>query len=223
MQPIARLVIPLLATLLASGCAPQIVYRDPLPLPVPNYADNPPANGAIYQLGNSVLLFEDMKARKPGDLITVILDEQTVASKSASTSSSKDTSIDIPTPTLLGSTASIQGRPASTSINSGNSFSGSGDSSQSNSLRGNITVTVTDVMANGNLVVSGKKMLTLNQGRELISISGVVRPIDLSADNTIESNKIAHAQITYNGNGMIADSNRAGWLARVLNGKLWPF
>jgi flagellar L-ring protein precursor FlgH len=190
---------------------------------VSQYAPSQTPNGAIYQAGNGVLLFEDMKARKAGDLITVILDEQTVASKSASTSSSKDSSVDIPTPTLLGSTATLQGRPANTSLNSGNSFSGGGDSSQSNSLSGNITVTVVDVMANGNLVVSGKKMLTLNQGREFVSISGVVRPIDLSADNRIMSSKIAHAEITYSGSGMIADSNRAGWLTRVLNGKLWPF
>ncbi len=223
MRLTARIYAPLICALLSSGCAPQVVYRDPLPLPVPEFATTEAPNGAIYQAGNGVLLFEDIKARKAGDLITVILDEQTVASKSASTSSSKDTSVDIPTPTLLGSTATLQGRAASTSINSGNTFSGGGDSSQSNSLSGNITVTVVDVMANGNLVVSGKKMLTLNQGRELVSISGVVRPIDLSADNRIVSSKIAQAEITYSGSGMIADSNRAGWLARVLNGKLWPF
>ena len=223
MRHIVSLVTPLLFTLIATGCSPRVVYRDPLPLPVREFASSEPANGAIYQTGHGVLLFEDMKARKPGDLITVILDEQTVASKSASTSSSKDSTLDIPTPTLLGSTATLQGRPASTSLDSGNSFSGSGDSSQSNSLSGNITVTVIDVMANGNLLVSGKKMLTLNQGRELVSISGVIRPIDLTADNRIESSKIAQAEITYSGSGMIADSNRAGWLTRVLNGKLWPF
>lgn len=180
-------------------------------------------NGAIYQAHNNRLLFNDLKARRPGDLITVILSENTVAAKSASTRSSKDSTIDIPAPTLLGTGVTRNGRPLSTNLEGGNSFSGTGDSNQSNSLNGNITVTVTGVTPAGNLMIQGEKLLTLNSGHEVISISGIVRPVDITPENTVVSTLIANANIVYSGKGLIADSNKAGWLTRIVNGKFWPF
>jgi len=211
--------------LLTTACAPATIERSK-PLPMVDFSARQPAappTGSIYNSSNSRFLFSDQRARRTGDLITVILNEETVANKSASTSSARDTSITIPAPVVLGSTPTIGGNPTLTDIDSGTVFSGSGDSSQSNSLRGSITVVVTSVMNNGNLVVSGKKLLTLNQGKELVSISGIVRPSDLSGNNTINSNQIADAQIVYNGNGLIANSNRAGWLTKLFNSPIWPF
>ena len=201
---------------------PELEHKLLVPTAVKSVSP-PLQNGSIYQAHNSRLLFDDLKARRPGDLITVILDENTVAAKSASTRSSKDTSIDIPVPTILGTTLSNNNRPLSTTLEGSNSFSGAGDSNQSNSLNGNITVTVVQITDTGNLIIKGEKLLTLNSGHEVISISGVVRPTDVTPDNTVISTLIADANIVYSGRGLIADNNRAGWLTRAVNSKFWPF
>lgn len=209
--------------IICSGCAPTIVYREALPKPVMATPVVSVPNGAIYKANTSKLLFEDLKARRRGDLITVILDETTVAAKNASTRASRGTSIDISAPTVLGRTATRNGNPASIGLESGSDFSGSGDSSQSNSLFGNITATVIDITPNGNLVIEGEKKLTLNSGNEIIKVSGIVRPTDLTPQNTIVSTLIANGNIEYSGRGMIADSNKSGWITRFVNSPFWPF
>ncbi len=209
--------------IMCSACAQKPVYVDPPPVPVIPEPIKPRPNGAIYQQHNSRLLFEDLKARRPGDLITVILDESTVAAKNASTRASRATAIDLPAPTVLGKLATLNGNPASSNLESGTDFSGSGDSSQSNSLFGNITATVIDITPNGNLVIKGEKKLTLNSGNEIIRVSGVVRPTDLSPQNTIVSTLIANGNIEYSGIGMIADHNKSGWVTRIVTSRFWPF
>lgn len=211
--------------LLMTACAGPAMrdegFTPTMPEPVAAPAEN---NGSIYHSRNNRFLFEDLKARRVGDLITVILDESTNAAKTATTNTSKDSSVDLPGPTIAGLPVTHNGRPLlSASMDSASSFSGSGDSSQSNSLSGNITVTVAQVLTNGNLVVRGEKLLTLNNGSEIIRISGIVRPHDVTPDNTVESTQIANANITYSGRGAVADSNRQGWLARFFSGPLWPF
>jgi flagellar L-ring protein precursor FlgH len=110
-----------------------------------------------------------------------------------------------------------------TSLNGSDSFDGAGSSTQSNSLVGSLTVTVTDVQANGNLVVQGDKTLKLNQGDEYVHIAGVIRPADIATDNTVTSDKIADAHISYSGKGAVDSSNRMGWLARFFNSVFAPF
>jgi flagellar L-ring protein precursor FlgH len=90
-------------------------------------------------------------------------------------------------------------------------------------LTGDITVTIAQVLANGNLVVRGEKWLTLNQGEEFIQISGIVRPADISPDNSVPSLRLADARITYSGKGQVANSNRPGWLNRFFSSVVWPF
>jgi flagellar L-ring protein precursor FlgH len=224
----ARLLVLLPALLLfVSGCAGK---RQPPQPEQPVFVPQPPASsvtgvdGAIYSSRNNRFLFEDNKARRVGDVITVLLDEQTNATKSASTNTNKNTAIAMPTPTLFGRQATIKGKPAiNASISSDHAFSGTGGSSQSNRLSGDITVTIAEVYPNGNMLVKGEKLVTLNQGSEIISISGMVRAADVSPLNTITSNRIANAKITYRGRGALADSNRPGWLTRILGGVLWPF
>jgi flagellar L-ring protein FlgH len=94
---------------------------------------------------------------------------------------------------------------------------------QSNSLAGSLTVTVVDVQANGNLVVQGDKALHLNQGDEYVHVAGVVRPADIATDNTVTSDKIADAHISYSGKGVVDSTNRVGWLARFFNSPFAPF
>ncbi len=209
-----------------SACGTQEALKHPdfepaMPSPVEYKAAS---GGAIFNAGTNRFLFEDIKARRVGDLITVILDEKTNAAKTASTSTSKDSAFDMPGPTLLGLPVTHNGREfLNNSVTSNSEFSGSGDSSQSNSLSGNITVTVADVLPNGNMVVKGEKLLTLNNGSEVIRISGIIRPVDVTPDNTVISTQIANANITYSGNGAVADSNKQGWVSRILNSPIWPF
>lgn len=222
--------------MLLSGCASMqpgspADYRASYP-PV----DQPPVatNGAIYQSGYGMALFEDIKARRIGDTITIVLQERTQASKDAKTETSKENDVSIANPTILGSTpqfnapgliplASNRDNSLETGLSSNQEFKGEGTSSQGNSLTGNITVTVADVLPNGNLVVRGEKWLTLNQGDEFIQISGIVRPIDIRTDNTVLSGLVADARITYSGKGMVADSNKMGWLSRFFASAIWPF
>ncbi len=107
-------------------------------------------------------------------------------------------------------------------IDATRSFAGSGDSAQSNSLTGEIAVTVTDILPSGNLVIRGEKIIGLNQGSEFIRLSGLVRPKDVSTENIVFSRKIANARIYYGGGGVIAESNSKGWLARLFDSPMFP-
>lgn len=216
-----------LAGLLALGGCAEVLGVQPghYPPAVPvqaAVARSTTTSGAIYQSSTSMALFDDLKARRVGDSLTIRLSESMQASKSASTGAAKDTTIDTGIPTLLGTNLSIAGKSAlNNTVTSKEDFQGKGSSSQSNSLSGNITVTVAEVLPNGNLVVRGEKWLALNQGEEFVQISGIVRTADIATDNSVPSSKIADARITYGGNGAVADSNRPGWLTRMFV-KLWP-
>ena len=180
--------------------------------------------GGIYAVSTNRFLFEDIRARRVGDVINVILDEQTDASKTASTSSNKDTTIGLPSPTLFGGAVTIGGRAIlSNDISASSDFSGSGDSSQSNQLSGSIAVVVDEVLSNGNMRIRGQKRLTLNQGSEVVRVAGLIRPTDISPENTVQSNQIADANIIYGGSGLLADANKAGWFTRFITSPLWPF
>lgn len=222
MKTFYRIAVPgaLLLSLLAGGCAthpgPRDDYRPVVP---PPQTPPPQTQGTIYQSGTAMYLFEDIKARRVGDIITIVLEERTQASKNAKTETDKETSLESQTPTALGDTFGRLGA----SVDNSTEFDGEGKSSQSNSLTGNITVTVIDVHPNGNLVVRGEKWLTLNQGDEYIQISGIVRPVDVRPDNTVLSTRVADARITYSGQGFVADSNTMGWFAQFFNSVFWPF
>ena len=184
----------------------------------------PRRDGSLYQDGYGASLFTDPSARRVGDLITVILEERTQAKKSATTSADKQQSVDVPVPTLFGGGVTFRGQNAlETSLSATRKFKGQGNSAQSNSLTGQITVTVAEVLPNGNLWVQGEKRLTLNEGSEFIRFSGVVRPEDIRGDNTILSSQVADATIVYSGRGALAEVNRPGWLARIMNSPWWPF
>lgn len=184
----------------------------------------PPTDGSIYRAGAETRLFEDLKAGRVGDILTVQLVEETNASKNSATQTSKSTEATLGSPEVFGREITRNGIPVfGGSIDGETSFDGSGASSQSNSLSGDITVTVIDRLPNGNLVIQGEKWLTINQGREFIRVTGVIRPNDISPENTVLSNRVANAQITYSAKGALADANRMGILARFFNSILHPF
>jgi flagellar L-ring protein FlgH len=221
-----RLSTTALALALLAGCAAMPAHDDgqwaPTPPMQPEVAAAP-ADGAIYHDAQNMELFADPRAHRVGDILTIALVESTQASKKASTSTSKKDNAKIASPTILGQGLSIGGKALDTTLDGERTFDGNGSSSQSNQLTGQITVTVAQRLTNGNLIVRGEKWLTINQGQELVRISGIVRPQDISPDNTVPSTRVADARISYTGRGTLADANTRGWLSRFFNSKWMPF
>jgi flagellar L-ring protein FlgH len=214
----------LAGVLLLAGCAMRGTHDEFPEEPWPEPPAATAGNGAIYQAGTDVALFENATARRVGDIVTIRLVEATQASKSSSTTTSKKTSIELPGPTIAGRPVTVNGTPIlETSVGNESSFDGNGGSAQSNQLTGDITVAVVRRMPNGNLLVRGQKWIGINQGREYIRIQGVIRPIDVQPDNSIESTKVANASISYGGKGALADANAPGLLARFFNSPWLPF
>lgn len=235
------LCFPLLAgVLLSSGCvAPTVKPDDPYYAPVLPRTPLPAAqnNGSIYQAGFESNLFDDRKAFRVGDIITITLNERTQASKNANSNIQKDSSGTMGVPNLFGMAVAPDNPLRSLSAlgmtnnnlsldsswNSQRDASGSGQAGQSNSLSGSVTVTVAEVLPNGILAVRGEKWMTLNTGDELMRISGLVRADDISTDNTVSSTRVADARITYSGTGAFADASQPGWLSRFFLSPMWPF
>jgi flagellar L-ring protein precursor FlgH len=181
-------------------------------------------NGSIYHTGREMGLFENPVAHRVGDIVTIILNESTNAQKSEVTTTTKNTTATLPGPTLLGKAVTIHGNPIlSAGINDTSKFDGEGNSTQSNALTGDVTVTVMKVLPNGNLYVRGQKWIAINQGKEYVQLSGVVRVIDINPDNTISSSQVANATISYGAKGALADVNAQGWLSRFFNSPWMPF
>jgi flagellar L-ring protein precursor FlgH len=214
--------------LLLQACAGtrMQVQPDPMFAPVDLRAERfqPVNNGSIFQQGRSVRLFEDSKAFRVGDLLSVTLSESTNATKSAATNTAKDDETSFDAGTFLGITPTFKGKSLlSNSFKAERGFKGSGDTAQSNSLKGEITVMVSEILSNGNLVVRGEKIIGLNQGSEFIRLTGIVRPQDVSSANEVKSGKLANARIFYGGGGVIAEANTKGWLSRFFSSPVFPF
>jgi flagellar L-ring protein precursor FlgH len=200
-----------------AGCetVPEPIVHQPMsaaPQPAPLHQ----ANGAIFPTGGrGLLMFEDQRARVAGDTLTVLLEEKNAASNKSSTkaqrSSDTDYNIDLAKGIPLRKYLEILQFDA----DSKNDFEGKGEASSNNALTGKITVTVIEVLANGNLVVSGEKQVALNKGTEYIRLSGVVNPVNIKAGNTVSSTQVADARLEYRGSGAIHEAQNMGWLTRL--------
>jgi flagellar L-ring protein precursor FlgH len=182
--------------------------------------------GSIYASAgsNSMRLFEDNKARAVGDLLTVVLVENTAARTNAKTAVDKNNSIGMAAPTVFGTSVTYNGKNLlEAQVDAARKFAGAGDSSQSNQLNGQITVRVVQDLGHGNLLVRGDKQMRLNQGDELVQIQGIVRVADIGPDNRITSDRVGDPQIVYGGRGTLARSNAMGWLGRFFNSALFPY
>lgn len=214
-----------LALLVMNGCAHegQVAVREPTTaVPVPRRVA-PEGNGAIYQASaNYQPLFEDRRARNIGDTITVNINEKQAASRNADSSTQRTGSAAYSVPTfagifgantgVAGANAMLQGQALAAS--SDNKFQGKGASSADNAFTGTITVTVVDVLPNGNLIVSGEKQIGINRNSETIRLSGVVTPASILNGNLVSSAQIADARIDYKGTGYIDEAQTLGFLAR---------
>lgn len=208
------------------GCSTSSTISDPAYATV-RPVDSKPLpidTGSIYKSGYGIKLFEDSKATKVGDILTVVLQEKTNASKTAKTTTKKDSDVNVAAPIVLGKGVLKNGVPLfQTELGAQRKFEGEGDSTQSNSLTGTISVTVSEVLSNGNMVIRGEKLITLNTGVEHIRLSGIVRAQDITPDNTVKSSQIANARIVYGGEGPIAEVNRKGWFQQFTDSSWWPF
>lgn len=206
------------------GCAavePAPKSDEPFYAPVLQTAVRPSmeSDGGIYKAGMGDIFFGDKKARQIGDILTVNLSENTSSSKSNASNISKSSSADFTNPTILGVPIGLDTSLPSSSTD----FSGSADANQSNSLSGSITVTVYDIYPNGLLAVRGEKWITLNRGQEYIRLAGIVREADITAENTVDSTRLADARIAYSGTGELASGSEQGWLTRFVNSSWMPF
>ncbi|MBV1959200.1 MAG: flagellar basal body L-ring protein FlgH [Pseudomonadales bacterium] len=184
----------------------------------------PPAQGgSLFQDNFGISLYDDHKAYRIGDIITVTLNENTASSKTADTKVERESETTLVDPVLLGQSMTGWGRNFGFGLNSENDFEGKAGSDQSNSLVGSITVTVVNVLPNGVLKIRGEKWIALNQGEEYIRISGMIRTEDISSNNEVSSMRVADARISYGGVGALADANSQGWLGRFFNSKWWPW
>lgn len=172
-----------------------------------------PNNGAIFQAQRYVPLFEDIRARNVGDILTITLNEKINATKQADSSTQRTQDSAASVPTIFGLPGKFA-QGTSLAANSSSKFEGKGASSTSNLFTGTITVTVIEVLSNGNLIVSGEKQIGINQGSEFIRFSGVVNPSTIISGNTVTSTQVADARIEYRGTGYIDEAQTMGWLAR---------
>ncbi len=180
------------------------------PQPMPPAAQS---NGAIYQVGYVRPLFEDRRARMVGDTLTINIVEKSAAAKKSNSSAERSHTMDVSVPTIVGLPGkSVQG--LTLEADHDNKFSGKGESAANNTFTGTITVTVIEVLPNGNLLVSGEKLVAINQGEEFIRFSGIVNPIHITAANAVPSTQVADARIEYKQNGYIDSAQVMGWLGR---------
>ncbi|MFI8061165.1 flagellar basal body L-ring protein FlgH [Citrobacter freundii] len=208
---------------LLSGCESQalLVKKNDEFFAPPKTEAPPTADGragGVFEMGYKWSLTADRRAYRVGDILTVMLEESTQSSKQAKTNFGKNNTVDIGAPTLFGHTKDN----LSASVDANRDFNGTATSQQQNSLRGEITVSVHSVQSNGILEIRGEKWLTLNQGDEYIRLSGLVRADDIQNDNSVSSQRIADARISYAGRGALSDANAAGWLTRLFNHPLFP-
>jgi flagellar L-ring protein FlgH len=215
---------------LIGGCFPKAI--EPV-RPVNNYvvpeAKVQPVSGSIWQGENDKsLLFISKKARYLNDIVTIIISETSLGQNKASTGTSRDTSTSASITSLLGIENAIIGHNADMNGTIGlggtsaNSLKGTGDTSRNGTLTANISARVIRVLDNGNLVIEGRRQLTVNAEDQFLILTGIIRTQDINSDNTIASQYIADARIVYTGDGVVNDKMRPGWLTRVVDW-VWPF
>lgn len=207
--------------LLLAGCAQsprEPLVQQPMTLrPVAQVQAPAPMGlkGAIYRTGlGSQALFEDRRPRFVGDILTIVVSENVNASKNSAANVSRSGSASAE----LSLVPKIFGGLMSGSLSSGgsgkNNLSAKGGANAANTFNGVITVTIVDVLPNGNLLVSGEKQMLINQGTEFIRFSGVVNPRAVAANNTVASTLVADARIEYSAKGYIDEAQQMGWLQR---------
>lgn len=194
--------------------------------PIPYVPDvkTQPAPGSTWPGGNSQnLIFSDRKARSVNDVVTILIAENSEGANNAKTETNRDAT------TTAGIAGITQATPDNTILSkyelggsSTNSLKGEGKTRRDSNLTAKVTARVIRVLGNGNLVIEGRRLVTVNAEDQYMVITGLIRPEDITSDNTIASQYISDARITYSGKGVVDDKMRPGWLTRVVDW-VWPF
>jgi flagellar L-ring protein precursor FlgH len=212
--------------LLIAGCVesdyavkkdPQTITQLPQPMQVAS------APGSLWPgESNRNMLFADNKSRYLNDIVTIVISEASTGTNDASTNTSRATSTAANITALLGLDTSIiknnpsMGPQISVGGGSGNSMKGAGDTSRSSRVSAQIAGRVIKVFENGNMVIEGRRQVTVNAEDQYIVITGIIRPEDVTPENFVHSRNISDARIVYTGMGVIDDKSRPGWGTRVL-------
>ncbi len=215
-----------LLALALGGCAaiaPAPVRPGPTPdeeaPPLPRSPVRGGVSGGVFNADAGLSLTSDSRAFRVGDVVSVILQETTQASKTAGTTFNKGSTVSVSPLGVLGKILPKTGIDASAD----RGFAGDSSSTQQNALSGAITVIVQEVLPNGLLRVAGEKVLTLNQGEEFVRLRGYLRAADIDSNNQVSSLRIANARIAYSAQGTLAEANAPGWLTRFFVGPWMPF
>jgi flagellar L-ring protein FlgH len=210
------------------GCASQKTevktagFDEQLRKPAADYS-----SGSIWQAASTGIT-EDFKARRQGDIITIVISEVASASKEAKTDTKRGSTINAGIPNFMGletvgllkNNIGDLSKLINASVDS--EFQGSGSTSRKENLYATISARVVDVIPNGNLMIEGRRNVKVNNEEQEIVLEGIVRPRDIAADNTVNSIYVADAKIRYSGRGIISDRQSPGWLMNIVD-KLWPF
>jgi flagellar L-ring protein precursor FlgH len=185
------------------------------------------SSGSLWQ-ASSASLTEDFKARRKGDIVTILIVETASASKAAKTDTSRATTVNAGIPNFMGlESAGILknnlgdlSKLINASIDS--KYAGAGSTSRQETLNATISAKVIDVLSNGNLLIEGRRNIKVNNEDQIIIVEGTVRPSDIGPDNIVSSSFVADARISYTGKGIISDRQSPGWLMNIVD-KVWPF
>jgi len=223
----AQLLLPAVLLVLLQGCGTEPV--DMVLKPSPDFQPVYPLakdvvkvpTGGIYSNRQSDAWFGRGRNYQVGDVITVLLDENTKSLRTQNAAVSREGKTTLPSGlnTQLGKNPFLTGIDLTSNKASS---TGTGTADQLATLTGSVAVTVVEILANGNLMVRGEKKLGLAEGTEVIQVSGVIRPEDVGPNSTVQSRRLANAQIAYRGSGDLANATRAGWGTTLLH-KFWPF
>ncbi|MEA1968653.1 MAG: flagellar basal body L-ring protein FlgH [Thermodesulfobacteriota bacterium] len=234
------ILITLIVLILISGCAAvkkevpgAVLPRGMSEQPVlqPEYASQPPSEGSLWT-ELSAPLFEDTKARCPGDTLVVDIVENSSSSMDVNTETSRDSSMDIGVPNFFGYMRQFEALSNPTSkgmlgdklvgTKYKNDFTGEATSDRTGQITASIAARIIEVLPNGNLGIFGKRAMKVNSEVQYIVVSGIVRPQDISCDNRVKSTYLADSSIEYFGKGALADKQKPGWGTRFFD-NVWPF
>lgn len=219
--------------ILSAGCAgdPGLIQADkpvmPPPEPAVNLQPAKPSFGSIFT-DRTQDFYQDLRARNVGDIIVVEIVENSKAKKKNDTKAERTNEFDAKVPYLMGYAGSLRREAGSTNTDPlvGAEFTSKHDAKselkKEDSMTSSIGCTVVEKMANGNLVVRGSRELQVNGETQYIILQGIVRPTDVTTNNTVYSTQLADAKIYYTGRGVLSDKQKPGWLARLLD-NIWPF
>ena len=188
---------------------------------------DPTTTGSLWA-GNDTQIFTDPKAHKVGDLVTILVQEAASATRNLGTQKNKSSTRKTSLTSGLGFFNTVPkgngefDAQAGIDVSDAKTFAGSGSTNNSDTLTASITAVITKVYPNGNMQVVGRRQVTINHQPQALVLTGVIRPVDVTADNTITSSKVAQASVSYGSGGELATVAHEGWAAQTLD-KIWPF